>query len=287
MTITHLECSYFRGSSLRSEEASLVALNPSNFPGSLVMAGASALPGSLGSQVACRLALEQFVEGILEFFELSPEKFKSAANLEGEKIHSAKLATEKVATEIDSRPADEGTPRIESVAALEAAFRKANSSVYSFGHKLAAGGRLATSMFAMVVSEDHIATARVGEASCFLLREGELFPFFEEKPRASNSDQLVGSQSSVSLEVASVLLQEHDLVVAFSREPNRQALTQMSADIAGQKSEREDSSLCTRLCMRLFPDCDKLEYAFLTRFGPKTIYLTEEIESTAEIVQRL
>ena len=57
--------------------------------------------------------------------------------------------------------------------------KNANESVYSFGHKLAAGGRMASSLLGIVIEENTIAAGRVGAGSAYLYREGDLFSFFE------------------------------------------------------------------------------------------------------------
>lgn len=65
-----------------------------------------------------------------------------------------------------------------SLELLEKAFKAADDSVYQFGHKLAAGGRLSTSLIGLVIEKNLIAAGRVGHGNAYLCREGEVFPFF-------------------------------------------------------------------------------------------------------------
>ena len=118
MGLTRLGCHRFRGEKAAHDVSSFVALNPLAHPSCLVFAGSSAARESLGSQVAYKLAIDYFVSGIQTYFA-------------------------------DQSGAAKGEEKV--VKALEEAFRAANSSVYSFGHKLSAGGRMAASLLGVVI----------------------------------------------------------------------------------------------------------------------------------------
>lgn len=100
---------------------------------------------------------------------------------------------------------------------LEQAFRTANRVVYEFGHKLVAGGRLGASLVGVIVHEGAVSVGRVGEAEVFLVREGHLFPFFEnDAPASAANGDLVGSRFLVSVELASVRLEPFDQLLTFA-----------------------------------------------------------------------
>ncbi|MCB0334190.1 MAG: hypothetical protein KDD55_11860, partial [Bdellovibrionales bacterium] len=189
MSCTHLDSFTYRGANALVDTSSYVSFNPHGKAGNLVFAGARAVKQSIGSQVACKLSLEHFIEGILDYFGggFSEEDF---------------------------------TEEEPSLRALEAAFKRANKSVYSFGHSLAAGGRMAAAFIGLVLEDDMIASGRVGNGSAYLYRAGELFPFFDSTGQEEGAHQegYLGTQSLVSVELASVATEPHDVLYVFSQE---------------------------------------------------------------------
>src|SRR5436190_1494747 len=73
MSLTHIDCFIFRGNGAPSDSSSFVAVNPRHVPGSLVVANALAARESISSQVACKLALEHFLDGVLDYYSGGPE----------------------------------------------------------------------------------------------------------------------------------------------------------------------------------------------------------------------
>ncbi|NDC38482.1 MAG: hypothetical protein EBZ48_10575 [Proteobacteria bacterium] len=247
MTLSKIDCSYHVLSASEGGATTFVMLNPMKSPGSLVAAGAAARRDNIGSQVACKLAIEHFLESVLAEFP----------------------------TEIQAVTApDDGEP---TVRVLEAAFKRANSSVYSFGHKLAAGGRMGASMIAMVITARSVGAARAGEGAAYLLRQGELFPFFEEKHAKEApeqlQEQLVGAHSLVSVELASVPLEPEDVLLLLSRTPNEVQQRRMAIVLKGL--EREDQNAAQTVVRRVFDKGGPPEFAMLVRIGPEAIYLGE------------
>ena len=251
MALTHINCHYVADSGAGQGAAAFVALTPMGHPGTIVAAGSTALRENIGSQVACKLAIEHFVESILDDFTARDKKAPV--------------------------PADDHD---KSVDVLEAAFRRANSSVYSFGHKLAAGGRMAASLMGVVLADRAVAAARVGEGCVYLLRHGEMFPFFEVKPPAAVAEQaqeqLVGAHSLVSVEVASVPLEADDLIVILSRTPSqneerRLPIVGRNLDLSGGENVAETIS------RRVFESGDPIRFALVVHVGPEVIYLQKSV----------
>src|SRR5438552_1732011 len=66
MALTRIDCQITRTLPYSLEDSSYVAFNSTKHPGSLVVGASRAARESIGGQVACRLALESFVEGALD-----------------------------------------------------------------------------------------------------------------------------------------------------------------------------------------------------------------------------
>ena len=242
MTLSRVDCDFYSG---KSESSSFVGFCPRLLPGSIVVAGAAAVRDSIGSQVASKLSLQHFTEGVQQFY--------------------GKLATE---------------PREEtqiSLGVLEEAFRNANSLVYNFGHKLAAGGRMAASLISVVLEAGVMASGRVGPGSSYLCRRGEIFPFFEPKAAADDlpGDSYLGAHSLVSVELASVSLEGGDKVLMFSEQLD----IYQEREIGSIVSELEaDGSLSAQAVVsRLFPDGGSMSFAMLLSVGPQTIFLNDVV----------
>jgi hypothetical protein len=245
----------------------------------MVMAGAVAVRSSIGSQVACKLSLQHFVASVLDYFD--PPKASDAPS-----------QVPETPSMLGARPglsegSDSDAPVV-SLELLEKAFKAANDSVYQFGHKLAAGGRLSTSLIGLVIEKNLIAAGRVGQGNAYLCREGEVFPFFETilDSRLGNAaqpgqltDGYVGSQSMVSVELASVPLRPHD-VIFLCAEPldafGERELYGVLDDLGVTYSEtaREPSTfVCDQLVQSLYPAASEIPFAMLAVVGPETIYL--------------
>lgn len=268
MAITRLDCDIFRGSGALADASAYVALNPALKPTQMVFAGSTAVIQGVGSQVAYRLALDYFVEGLLGHLK------RGAQSSDGE---------------VSKDDNDDA-----AVNALEAAFRAANASVYGFGHKLAAGGRMAASLLAFVVDNQRFAAARVGHGSVYLFRGNQLFPFFSsdgvDRSLVGDIDEFggeaqtqrqvyVGSHSIIDVEVASVELNPGDYVVAFSR-----PLTTLNETLLFQHLEvltsegfpqSQPARMAEQMCLDVFTQSDTVSFACLAALGPEVIYCSK------------
>lgn len=214
------------------------------------MSGACAAKNSIGSQVACKLSLEHFTEGVLEFFD----RRDSQAGENGDRPLSGEVSQD----------------------VLEAAFKRANASVYDFGHKLAAGGRMAASLIGIVIEDSVIAAGRVGPWSAYLHRSGTLYPFFDEgKKEPETLDGFVGAQSLVTVETASVPIEESDMIIVFSSMLDHEKEVELSKIVEGINFS--DLKPCQSLSAQLFPDAEKVAFAMLARIGPDAIYLSNAV----------
>lgn len=268
MALTRLDCHLYRGDKAAHDVSSFVAFNPEMTPSRMIFAGSSAARDSLGSQVAYRLAIDYFLKGV-------------------EDSYAAIAAKPQL-----------GKGEESVVKVLEDAFRSANSSVYSFGHKLSAGGRMAASLLGVAIQDGRIATGRVGFGSVYLFRKNQLYPFFEapegevdkvgdaqEFPDifATRTYSFVGTNSLVDVEMASVELQGDDIICAFSR-----PLTSLNETLLFESLEaliadgfplvaQEDPA--ARLCHDVFTEPETLSYALLASVGPDVVYCSRPVAS--------
>ncbi|MBX7136985.1 MAG: protein phosphatase 2C domain-containing protein [Oligoflexia bacterium] len=248
MSSTHLDCHFYRGKEASLDTSSYVALNPWCKPGSLVIGGACAARSNIGGQVACRLSLEHFVDGVFEHLPLSGNGHGSQGGKE------------------------------QSLEVLESAFRKANTSVYNFGHKLAAGGRMAASLLGLVVADGIIAAGRVGSGSAYLYRGGELFPFFEHQPEGASespAEGFVGSNSLVSVELASVPAQDGDLLLVFSSTVGTEQEEGISKSL--QRISQDPFSSAEFALNCLIPELGSMAFAVAAHLGPSAVYLRNDM----------
>jgi hypothetical protein len=268
MALTRLDCHLYRGEKAAHDVSSFVALNPEMAPSRLVFAGSSAARDSLGSQVAYRLAIDYFVKGVEDSY---------AGQTAGVQLSKGEEVVVKV---------------------LEDAFRSANSSVYSFGHKLSAGGRMAASLLGVAIQDGRIATGRVGFGSVYLFRKNQLYPFFEapegevdkvgDAPEfpdvfATRKYSFVGTNSLVDVEMASVELHGDDIICAFSR-----PLTTLNETLLFESLESliadgfplvAQGDVAARLCHDVFTEPETLSYALVASVGPEVIYCSRTVAS--------
>jgi hypothetical protein len=265
MSISRLDCDIFRGSEVPADLSGFVALNPGPAQARAVFAGTTAVAEGIGSQVAYRLGLEYFVKGVL-----------------------------------DAVPASQLLPDEDAVTrVVENAFRIANSSVYNFGHRLAAGGRMAASMVACVVDGRHLVCGRVGFASVYLFREGQLFPLFPNDDVDTSilgdiSEELVaapdqrfsyiGSHAIVDVNIASVNLEPLDTIISFSRpltSLNETLLFQyleMTAEGQRAASFSQSARRADDLCLDVFTEPDLVSFCCLLSIGPDAIYCSKVVK---------
>jgi len=261
MAFTRFDCQFYRGSSSRGDTSSFSSFSPVNEPGTLIFAGSVASKDSIGSQVACKLALEHFLSGAAGSIEKSIKKIAV-----GENKGALKNGEQGKKGESDGN--------LEKASrALEDAFKNANNSVYQFGHKLSAGGRLSTSLMGLVISDGQVAVGRVGTGSTYLCRGSHVFPFFEPGGKAGgNPGSAVGSNSLVSVELASVSLEEFDKLLILPQEIGASKQSMLLKLL-----EKEDVT-CSEVCEEVFSDFEEIPFAFLLACGPATTYLGRSLK---------
>jgi len=230
-----------RGVDCSLDRSSYCFLNPVLQPGVFAFAASQAVQDSIGSQVACRLALEHFTEGTIDFCSVGA---------------------------IDhSRPA--------AVGALEAAFRRANQSVYSFSHGLAAGGRLAASLIGLVLFKDLLAVARVGTHSAYLIRSGELFALFEDLDKSRSQEVEhggVGTQAKVEVEVSSLAIEAGDTFVLIPQ-PLNKADQELLLSVVEDLETLEIGNAAAETAGFVCSEPRELPYLFLSRIGSRAHFL--------------
>ena len=259
MVFSKIYLNAFAGSQVRAEQSSFLSVNPTRKAGSALFVGSCAERAAIGGQVASKLALQHFLSGAEESLAQSP----------GTAVVS------------DS-----------TLSAMEAAFRTANTAVYEFGHKLSAGGRMAASVISVFIREGFISAGRVGKGVAYLARNGEVFPFFAQRP-ADQEAVTVGSNSIVSVELASVPAEAGDVVLVFSDPipageesdlgyivslllPKFDQLDdEIQAGSIVRISEKMDAKACERLTQQVFGDKTPA-FSSIMAFGPDTLFLDKQ-----------
>jgi len=259
MALTKIDCHLFRGADAQLETSSYVVVNPHWQPGRVVFVGACAVRQGVGSQVAYKLSIQHFLEGVLSYF----------ASLNGG-----------------------GEPRSEekSLKVLEEAFRSANTAVHEFGLKLAAGGRMASSLLGLVIENKVIAAARAGEGAAYLFRDGSLFPFFGDKDELNKVTKdpalgsFVGAQLQIAVELVSVPIEPGDKIFVFSRPLHVRSqglLCNAASELRTEATELQDFNevqlACEELFERVCADSEDLEFAMAANVGPEALYLWKRV----------
>lgn len=261
MVFSKIYYNAFAGNRVKAEQSSFLAVNPNLELGSVLFVGSCAERAAIGGQVASKLALQHFLIGAQDSLKNSNSEL---SNIES------------------------------SLSALEAAFRTANSAVYDFGHKLSAGGRMAASLVSVFIRGGLIAAGRVGHGVAYLSRKGEVFPFFSPKP--SDQDIIaIGSNSIVSVELASVPAEEGDVVLIFSEPipaaeeqelgysvslllPKFEQVEQLNPALSNspiKASTKFDARSCERLTTQVFGEKSPA-YSSILAFGPEVTFLGPE-----------
>ena len=205
--LSTLALTFFAGDRASTAGIATTAFNPLARPGELVVVLARGDTSSLSGKLANKLAVEHFTEAVLDVgIAAAPvdAAASEAAQSFGSVVHK---------------------PR--AVALLEAGFERANQQIYAFGHKLAAGGTLATSIIALAISQGELAAARVGTGDVKFRRDGEDSWLFEAPDPASttaskltagafNGTVLVGAHRQLPVEFLHLEIIADDMIELYA-----------------------------------------------------------------------
>lgn len=176
------------------------------------------------------------------------------------------LAVEAFFSDVQERTIQElSTPQ----RCIESAFRRANTAVYEFGHKLAASGRMAASLIGLGVVDGEASAGRVGLCEAYLYRGYELFPFFESPPK--EHEWYVGSSSLISVQLSSIQLQEFDTLILLGK-PLSAALISPLLDFLEEK-DPSSQTFSETLLRELFTRELEQDFIATVSFGSKGIFL--------------
>ncbi|MCB9029626.1 MAG: hypothetical protein H6619_01130 [Deltaproteobacteria bacterium] len=249
MHFTRVDCDIYDGSKSSEGGESFAVLNPSGTPGCAVLGMTSAARDGVSSHVASRLALEHYLDSIQNFFQTK----------------SINQTSIELQTDLN-------------LEVLEDAFREANRSVYEFGHKLAAGGRMAASLMGVVLCGDVIAAGKADTGNAYLIRRGEVVPFFVEDAALNDKGKqqnYVGAHSMVNVELSSIFLESNDRIVVFSR-----SLTENEESKFIDLAPGLDTTVvkpAKLFAEKIFSRSSEPPSIFVISIGPAGIYLSEEI----------
>lgn len=241
MTISKIDCDIFRGEDANLNSSSYSVLNPGKTPGCMSFCGAYAVKESLGSKLACTLSIERFNEAVTGFYQ--------------NRIVTKSEDEEQISQSV-----------------LELAFKQTNSAVYNFGHKLAAGGKMAASVMGAVLDNNSIAVGKIGAWSAYLVRDNFLYPFFETaRVEESIERPFLGSQLGVNVQTTFVPIEPDDIFLAFSKklsqkeEQNLLDLVKELNTVVPNMARHITEFTCN--------DSKEIAFALYSKVGPTSIYL--------------
>ena len=118
-----------------------------------------------------------------------------------------------VETALSSSSSDKSQLALDIVRSV---FSDVNREVYQYGHRMAAGGQISACGLIAVYDGAKISIGRVGNFACYLLRGETLSRFYESDPRTESGgvlDRFIGANSKVLVDLASVSVEEDDVIV--------------------------------------------------------------------------
>ena len=123
-----------------------------------------------------------------------------------------------------------------------------------------------------MIEDDIVAAGRVASGAAYLVRSGEIFPFFEKRVDPVSESDCVGVNAMVEVELASIPLQEADCIVAVSR-----ALTPAEETVLKGPALQGEGDLAAKFVSGL-SDSVQPTFVLVARIGPKAVYLDEVVE---------
>jgi hypothetical protein len=242
MALTKIDYQVYRGSEASLEKSLYSAINPRQQPGCLLTAAAVAGRDNIGGQVACKLALEHFLESLLDV--VAPVGLTTIEQFEDYYVGH-----------------------------IETAFRRANTSVYDFGHKLAAGGRMAASLVGFYLQERVVAIGRAGTVSAYLLRGSEVCPFFTESLDGDKLPGFLGENSIVTVELSSIELRPHDVIIVLPTLLDSEQQAALRTYVFSNSLNREHDLF--EIVKVLYPNTENIGFVLQAVIGPEVIYLKQ------------
>lgn len=237
MSLTRIDCLTYSSNS--KQGFCEVIFNPLMIPGCAVMALSSPATSALGSQVATQLALQYFVEGINDF---------CGANVENIKKSSKNLSHDIVASGL----------------------KNANRSVYDFGHKLSAGGRMKAFLTTLAISNNVASVAKVGGGDVYLYRQKHLYSFFDDSQKEENSSN-VGQNSIISVQFSDIDLEKNDKLLLFPY-----SLSEKEIEICEKfinKADFLNQVIFDKLISKILKENEKIKTSMLVQIGEDSIFL--------------
>ena len=236
MSLTRIDCLTYNE---KSEQGFYeVIFNPLMVPGCAVIALSSPASRAIGSQVATQLALQYFVEGIMDFCKLNCKDNKSK-NLSHDLIASG--------------------------------LKNANRSVYDFGHKLSAGGRMKAFLTTLAISNNVASVARVGGGDVYLYRQNHLYSFFDDSQKEENNSN-VGQNSLISVQFSDIDLEKNDKLILFPYSLSEKEIQICENYI--NKAKFLNQIIFDKMLAKILKENNDLKTSMLAQIGEDAIFLS-------------
>ena len=114
----------------------------------------------------------------------------------------------------------------------------------------------------------------MASGAAYLVRGGEVFPFFERSAGSVQEKDCVGANAMVEVELASIPLQESDCIVALSEPLSVEQERRLPSLVSGAEAGIDVSAhVVAGLALETEP-----AFTLVARVGPRAVYLDEVVD---------
>jgi hypothetical protein len=176
--------------------------------------------GSLSSQIAAQMSAASALDAILSFEE-------------GHSKDSAQQFNDDVPL---------------ATAIVRSGIKTANADVYSYAHKMGAGGKIGATGFVSCFAHSRCSIARVGAYAVYACRDGRVLDLFEQTSESSDKEQygvlqrFIGANSQVLVDLISLELKAGDSILFTSQSAENLPFGRISDIMVGHGSLEEQLS---------------------------------------------
>lgn len=162
------------------------------------------------------------------------------------------MARDGVITEGPAAAASFAGTETEALEIVRSVFREANTRVYEYGHRMAAGGQVSAKGIVAVFDGERMSIGQAGECQSFLWRGGKLMPFFaesgtKERPSGGVLERFVGANAKILVDLATVKVRDGDVLVVTTLAPHPDTARLVEGALQETSSLRE---ACAELVRR-------------------------------------
>ncbi len=203
---------------------------------------------------------------------------------------SASSALAGVLSSLEAAPTEDDVPR--ATAIVRRGIKSANADVYSYAHKMGAGGKVGATGFLSCFAGSRCSIARVGSYGVYACREGRVLELFEAGPARSESGQdgvlqrFIGANAQVLVDLISLELASEDAILFTSQPAEALPFDEIASILSSRQSLQEQVKQVQAIqrSQALSPDKEgntriaRNSFTGLLRVGAPVITLTEVLK---------